>query len=896
MLYRYLKIFICFFAIVIGALIASGCNSGSCSPTPAVKLQEVVINTANNVLAKGTVSIYTAQAVYSDGTQEDVSNSVIWSSSDSQVAVISTINGQNVVNAIAPGNSSITAKYQGLVSAASSVTVSNAILQSASINLLSGNNTIPVSFTEQLRVLGRFSDGTLQDITLSSEFSASQAGLVTLESAYVTGKQAGSVAITATATIAEHSASNDIALQITGATLQSININVTDSILHKGQSTTISAKGLFSDGTVEDLSNSPNLKWQTSNNSVVVIQNYKGSQYADIKANQYTPLAITVTASYGSIASNVISVSVSNATLVGISISNQYAESNIPILLSAPLNVLANYSDNTSSPITLVGDVAWKSSNSAVLNVANNGVVTANALGSTTITAQYETKVATISLNAGKPTLISLDILVDENGSNGSVTLPLGDTTKLSVIANYNNNTSAVVNNNVTLTINPAQIASVDSDNILYADALGSASITATFDNMVSKPLELTVSDAALRSIEVIGADKIGVNKTKQFIAMGKYSDGQSYDLTSDPGTLWTSSNTDIANVSATGDVAMRAFGAVNISVSKNGIESTVVVTGTPLTLVALGYDTITNSYSIFASDDNAESWTKSDFIVPETTLGFRPLVINKSGEFVLVGKSFTATSKDGVNWTQQTSSGLSELVNSTFLNHQGELLAATESGYVYSSMDNGVSWALTNTGTPVAQYALNSFSYSANQLVAVGNGGGVSSSIDNGVSWTPSIGISINKPNLRSIAYSNGSFIMAGATVNSRVFIAYSSATEPFQWNEITSLSRTYNEQGAFGVAANALGTILVIGVTNVFVANAQDLSIWTPTTNYPDGVGSPKYQNLTVSNDSGVFYTGTNSSIVQVFDKNGVEGNKYMIDSSNNYQIRDIIYNNSI
>jgi hypothetical protein len=143
MLYRYLKIFICFFAIVIGALIASGCNSGSCSPTPAVKLQEVVINTANNVLAKGTVSIYTAQAVYSDGTQEDVSNSVIWSSSDSQVAVISTINGQNVVNAIAPGNSSITAKYQGLVSAASSVTVSNAILQSASINLLSGKILSP---------------------------------------------------------------------------------------------------------------------------------------------------------------------------------------------------------------------------------------------------------------------------------------------------------------------------------------------------------------------------------------------------------------------------------------------------------------------------------------------------------------------------------------------------------------------------------------------------------------------------------------------------------------------------------------------------------------------------------------------------------------------------------
>src|SRR5207248_463116 len=117
---------------------------------------------------------------YSDGTTQDITSTVAWSSSDTTVATISNQNFQwGQASAVGPGNATITAldPTTGL-SGTATLTVTNATLVSLSITPPNPNaiQNVPL----QLFATGTFSDGTTIDVTQSVTWTSANTSIATV--------------------------------------------------------------------------------------------------------------------------------------------------------------------------------------------------------------------------------------------------------------------------------------------------------------------------------------------------------------------------------------------------------------------------------------------------------------------------------------------------------------------------------------------------------------------------------------------------------------------------------------------------------------------------------------------------------------------------------------------
>jgi hypothetical protein len=102
---------------------------------------------------------FIAIGTYSDGTTEDITAQVTWSSSDTSWAQIDT---SGLATAVTAGAVTITAT-QGSISGSTILTVTAATL--SSIAVTPALPSIPVGFTQQFIATGTYSDGTIFDIT-----------------------------------------------------------------------------------------------------------------------------------------------------------------------------------------------------------------------------------------------------------------------------------------------------------------------------------------------------------------------------------------------------------------------------------------------------------------------------------------------------------------------------------------------------------------------------------------------------------------------------------------------------------------------------------------------------------------------------------------------------------
>ena len=142
----------------------------------------------------------------------------------------------------------------------------------------------------------------------------------------------------------------------------------------------------------------------------------------------------------------------------------------------------------TPTPSTASNEVNWTSSNTSVATVAN-GVVTAKAEGTATITAtsKYDNTVkATLQVTVTPVQLTGLTI-------NGTLTINDGTTTRLTVTPTPSNASA-----NVTWSSDNPNVATVDANGYVTAMSVGSANITATSVNFpnVSKTVTITVKEA----------------------------------------------------------------------------------------------------------------------------------------------------------------------------------------------------------------------------------------------------------------------------------------------------------------------------------------------------------------------------------------------------------------
>ncbi len=515
---------------------AQGNISGGTTVTvAAVTLNSITVTPPGPIIARGTTVQLTATGQFSDGSTQDLTSSVTWSSSLVSVATVSNSSGSHgLVTGVAPGTTTISATLSG-ISGATPVTVTSATL--TSLEIFPPALTIASGQKSQLTAIGIFSDGTTLDLTSSATWASSNPNSVTVSNA--TGQQGQVTGIaTGGATISAVLGSLTATSQVTvsAAVLTSITVTPANPSIAKGIELQMTATGNYSDGSTRDLTIS--VTWSSSNTAIAEVSNAAGSQglLAAISAGSATiTAAMPKTTVSGS-----TTVTVTNATLTQIVV--QPPSASLPVGIRTRLAAQGVFSDSSTLDLTSVVD--WTTSNSAIAVVSNrtgsHGLVTAVATGNATITATLNGISGSSAITVTNATLVSITV------TPVNPPIAAGNSVQLTATGTYSDKSTVDLTSIASWTSSNTGIAVVDAG-LVTGVSPGSATMTAEFEG-VSGTDGVTVTTATLTAIRITPFNPQIANGTSiQLTATGTFSDGSTSDITSS--VMWLSSNTSIATV-----------------------------------------------------------------------------------------------------------------------------------------------------------------------------------------------------------------------------------------------------------------------------------------------------------------------------------------------------------
>ena len=159
-------------------------------------LQSIAITPLTMSIPAQVAVQFTATATFTDGSTQNLTNSVTWTSSKPAIATISdAVGNHGLAIGVAPGSSTMTAAFGGVVGTAT-LTVTNATL--TSVTVTPSTPSIILGNTQQFTALGHFSDGTTQVITNQASWTSSDIHIAVISSGgLATSAGSGSATITA---------------------------------------------------------------------------------------------------------------------------------------------------------------------------------------------------------------------------------------------------------------------------------------------------------------------------------------------------------------------------------------------------------------------------------------------------------------------------------------------------------------------------------------------------------------------------------------------------------------------------------------------------------------------------------------------------------------------------
>src|SRR6185312_14622784 len=170
------------------------------------------------------------------------------------------------------------------------------------------------------------------------------------------------------------------------------------STIALGTHVQLTAIAVSSDGSTQDVSSTAT--WTTSDATIATVS---GSGLVTPVASGTATITATDGAKFGT-----ASITVSDATLQSIEVSGP--EVALSLGTTEQLTATGTFSDGSTQDLT--NDVTWTSSTATVADVDSSGLVTADASGSTTITATDATtsKSGSMTIAVTNATLASLDV------------------------------------------------------------------------------------------------------------------------------------------------------------------------------------------------------------------------------------------------------------------------------------------------------------------------------------------------------------------------------------------------------------------------------------------------------------------------------------------------------
>ena len=549
----------------IGAL--SGTATVDVAPAELVSIQ-VLPSTAS--IALGTTQQFSAIGTYSDGGTLNLTQQVTWSSTP-QASISNTTGSEGLAQTVAVGSGIVTATLNSVTGSAA-LTVKPAAL--ISITVSPSAASVAKGLRQQFTAIGTFTDGTTQDVTAGATWTSSLPEVSTISNAPGTQGEAttvgpGSTDITATS---NPIVSNTAALTVQSPALVYISISPPNPIVAVDTAQQLSATGLYTDGSTQDLTTSA--VWTSSSDTIAMISNSAGTE------GVLTAVSVgsaTVSTSAGSIIGD-NPVTVSPAGIISLVVNPDTAT--IPLGTNQQFTATATFSDETMQDVTAT--VHWSTGSGGVALVSNSapyqGLVTSVAQGSTSITATAGSVSSSAVLTIDAASVVSISV------TPPNTAIPVGASQQFSATGLFSDGTTEDLTSTVVWGTSPSSIAnisnSIGSQGRAIALAQGTTAVTAAQGGITGSGC-LSVGAPTFLALTITpSSSSISIGFTQPFVATATYSDGSTQNVT----TLvaWSSSASAVATVSDAGLANGLSSGTTTIS---SMLGST--VTSAVLTVVA---------------------------------------------------------------------------------------------------------------------------------------------------------------------------------------------------------------------------------------------------------------------------------------------------------------------
>ena len=625
-----------------------------------------------------------------------LSGTITWTSSNTSIA---TVNAKGVVTGKAGGTVTITAKH------ADSGLSDTCQVSVKEIAITSGGGVIYKGATTTVKINETYKPtGTIT-------WTSSDTSIATVNAnGVVTGKAGGIVTITAT---------NSTLKDTCQITVRDVDIALTSATLNKGETKTLGLTVYAPSGTIT---------WTSSNTNVATVN---ASGVVTGKSGG----TVTITAKHAATGlSDTCTINVKDINIVeSIEIINKGDKITL---------TLSNYKPS--------GTITWISSNTSIATVSSTGVVTAQLGGTVTITAKhagsglsdtctiniYELDITktSIDINKGKTTTLTLGNYTPDGtitwtssntnvatvNSSGVVTGKAGGTATITakhaatglsdtcavnvkeVVLKQNSELTGYKGKTITLSINDTykpvgtitwtssntNVATVSSSGVVTCKAGGTVTITAKHgDSGLSDSCKIYVKEVDITNTSV-NVNK-GATTTLTLNATNKPD-----------GTIsWSSNNTDVATISASGVVTGKAAGTVKITALHpvSGIKDscTVVVRDVDIT------DTRVELYKGYTTTLTLSAYKPTGTI---TWSSSNTSIATVSNSGVVTGKAagtatITATS-GGMKDTCTVKVKHVNITQSAVVLKQGNYTKLTLDSYAPTS---GITWSSTSSSVATA-------------------------------------------------------------------------------------------------------------------------------------------------------------------------------------------------
>jgi hypothetical protein len=308
---------------------------------------------------------------------------------------------------------------------------------------------------------------------------------------------------------------------------------------------------------------------------------------------------------------------------------------------SAQFTATGTFRNSTTQDLT--GQVTWTSSAGSIATINAAGLATGIAPGATTIAATLGAITGATTLTVDTSSLTTIEV------TPASPSIAKNTKVQFTATGHFSDGDAQNLTKQVTWASSAGSTATVDTTGLATGIAPGATTITATLGG-VTGSTTLTVDTSTLTSIAVTPVNPaIAVNTKQQFTATGRFSDGDTQNITQQ--AIWTSSVGAIATIDAVGLATGIAPGATTIAATLSGVSgsATLIVNTSALTTIEVtpvNQSITVNGIQQFTATGNFSDGSRQDLTSQQvhwTTLPVNIVTVDANGLATGIASGSTA-------------------------------------------------------------------------------------------------------------------------------------------------------------------------------------------------------------------------------------------------------------